>query len=302
MSDTFNVVISSKNRITNDTNSSVTVKLKEDIYVNTDEELYVCMQSFNMVKSFYACQTGLNDHFQVLFKLPNISTPVETFDRYISPGNYNINTLMLEIKDLTNNALFGITYDSRLNKYLYKNLFQPVFEVYIKPITAGIFLGFENGVEYQILASGTYSSKYINISGFSNLIIKITGDVNIENTVSNIYSNDYSFDKILGILNVGDVAPMDTIMYEDNGSSMFKHKINNSKVSTFNIQIVNELGTEFPQMTEWILVLKLEKVKPKNEFAMIENLLTEINFYLSSMYLYLNIPTRITYQDLLDNM
>ena len=299
MDKTFNVVISSKNKLANDTNSSVSVKLKEDIYVSNDEELTICLQSFNMIKSFYACQNGLNNYFQVILKLPGISTPIETYDRYLSEGNYNVNTLMAEIKLQTNNALFDISYDQKLNKYLYKNLFQPTFEVYIKPITAGIFFGFENGVEYKILPSGTYSSKFINISGYTHLIIKISGDINIENTVSNIYTNDYQFDKILGIIGINDVAPMDSIVYEENSSGMFKHQIANEKISSFSIQIVNENGVVFPQMTDWLCVLKFEKTKNVNAFENIESILTDINYYLASMYSYFEIPSRITYNDLI---
>jgi len=184
---------------------------------------------------------------------------------------------------------------------LYKNLFQPAFDVYIKPITAGVFFGLENGIEYKILPSGTYSSKFINISGYTHLIIRLAGDINIENTVSNIYTNDYQFDKILGIIAVSDIAPMDTIQYVENGSSMFKHKVGNQKISSFSIQIVNENGVVFPQMTDWICILKFEKVKNKNAFESMERILNDINFYLASMYSFLEIPSRITYDDLIQD-
>ena len=306
MNETFNVVISSKNKLPGDTNSSMTVKLKEDIYISNDEELHLCMQSFHMVKSFYSCQAGLNDHFQVLFKVPGEPIAIETFDRYLSPGNYDVRTLMQEIKRVTNNALFDITYDPKLNKYLYKNLFQQAIDVYIKCINSGIFFGFDNGKENQIFiptanVPGTYSTKFINLSGYTNMIIKLSGDVNIENTISNIYGKDYNYDKILGILNISDVAPMDSIAYEDNGSCMFRHKVNSDKVSSFGIEIVNENGAIFPQMTDWILVLKFEISKRVNQFERSEAILWDINYYLASIYSYLNIPSRITFQDLLEN-
>lgn len=301
MDQILNVVVSSKNKLVNDTNSSVSVKLKEDIYISNDEELTICLENFNMIKSFYCCQNGLNNYFQVILKLSGQSTAIETYDRYLSQGNYNVNTLMTEIKSITNNALFDITYDSKLNKYFYKNLFQPAFDVYIKPITAGIFLGFENNVEYKILPSGTYSSKFINVSGYTHLIIKLSGDINIENTVSNIYTNDYQFDKILGILCINDVAPMDSITYEENSSGMFKHKIANEKISSFSIQIVNENGIVFPQMTDWLCVLKFEKTKNKNSFENMESILNDIKYYLASLYSYLEIPSRVSLQDIIGN-
>lgn len=309
MNQTFNVVISSKNKSLQDTNSSVSVKLKEDIYVANNEVLHVCMQKFHTVKSFYSCQQGLNNHFQVLFRLPGEDIPIETFDIYIAEGNYDVNSLKKQIQIETNNALFDISYVPRLNKYLYKKIVQPnqnnenavVFDVFIKPISSGIFLGFENGVEYEITEEGTYSSKFINLSGYTSMILKINGDVNIGNTISNVNAKDYNYDKILGIFNINDVAPMDSIIYEDNGSCMFRHKINNNKISEFSIQIVNENGQVFPQMADWLLVLKFEKTKTRQTTENIENMLNDINYYIASLYSHMNIPSRITLNDLIEN-
>ena len=297
----FNVVISSKNKVlTSDTNSSLLVKLKEDIFVDNDEELHVSLSSFNMIKSFYACQPGLNNYFKVLFKLPNESIAIETFDIYLSEGNYDVKTLVQEIKKQTNNALFDITYDSKLNKYLYKNLFQPQFEVWIKPINAGIFLGFENGQEYKILATGTYSSKFINISGYTSMILKIQSGMDITNTISNIYKADYQYDKILSILSVGDIAPMDSITYLNNGDNLFKHRVSNQKISSFRIQIANEDGNEFTNMSNWIMILKFEKVKNYNpDLSAMTSVLNDIRYYVMSFYSYVGVPSKITYEDLI---
>lgn len=310
MNETFNVVISSKNKYSGDTNSSVTVKLKEDIYVANNEELYVCMQLFHTVKSFYNCQSGLNDHFQVIYRIPDIPEPIETFDIHLPEGNYDVNSLKKQIQLETNNALFDISYVPRLNKYLYKklvaqnpnpNIPNPFeFDVYIKCISAGIFLGFENGVEYKINSTGTYSSKFINISGYNQMILKLIGDVNIENTVSNIYGTGYNFDKILGILNISGTAAMDSIIYEEQGACMFKHKVNNSKVNEFSIQIVNENGIVFPEMADWILVLKFEKVMPGKDMQGVTDLLKDINYFAASMYSYLEVPSRLTIEDVLN--
>jgi hypothetical protein len=302
MNQAFNIIISSKNRAADETNSSIIVKMKEDFYVADDEELYVCMSTFTMIKSFYAAQSGLNDHFQVIFRLPGENIPIEVFDRYLSEGNYDVNSLRNEIKKLNNNALFDITYEPRLNKYLFKNLFQPTFEVYIKPITAGVFFGFENNTEYLITAEGTYSSKFINVSGYTTMILKIDGDISIDNTISNVTTSDYTYDKILGVLSISDVPPMDSITYKDDGSCIFKHKINNKKIPSFNIKVVNEAGQQFPQMADWIMMLKFDKVKKTNpEISSLNQILYDIRFYIMSFYAYFQIPSRITFQDLVDS-
>jgi hypothetical protein len=300
--DTVNIIISSKNRISNDTNSSVSVKLDTDILIQPDEECYVNMTSFNMVKSFYASQNGLNNYFQVIFRLPNEQVAIETFNIYLGEGNYNVNTLRDEIKKQTNNALFDITYDSKLNKYLYKNLFQPTFEIYIKPITAGVFLGFENSVEYKILATGTYSSKFINVSGYTHMIIKMEGEINIDNTISNIYSQIYQIDKVLGIFSLTDVAPMSTIKYDNqDGGANFRYKIINDKIPKFTIKIVNENGDAFPQFTDWVMSLRFEKVKKSKyneKLANIEEMIADLNYYIKSLYSFIDIPSRLTLEDL----
>lgn len=311
MNQALNVIISSKNKTANETNSSVVVKLKEDFYVDDDEDLYVCMSTFNMIKSFYACQNGLNNYFQVLFKIANTDIVSETFDRYIPEGNYDVNSLKNEIKKLTNNALFDITYEPRINKYLFKNLFQPAIDVYIKPINSGIFFGFEDGVEHKIFKPGqydgkyipgTYSSKFINISGYTTMIIKLDGDISIDNTISNVTSSDYVYDRILCVLSISDVAPMDSIIYQDDGSCLFKHKVNNKKIPSFSIRFVNENGQQFPQLADWIMMLKFERVKKVHpQITSINDILYDIRYYIMSFYAYMGVPSRMTLDDLVEN-
>jgi hypothetical protein len=290
-----NIIISSKNRISSDTNSSVSVKLDTDILIQPDEECYVNMTSFNMVKSFYACQSGLNDYFQVFFKSGD--EVIETYNRYLTQGNYSVKTLLEEIKARTV-ALFDITYDSKLNKFLYKN--NTFFEVYIKPINAGIFFGFENGTEYRIESTGTYSSKFVNVSGYTHMIIKLEGEINIDNTISNIYSKTYTIDKVLGIFSLTDVAPMSTIKYDNQDGGMnFRYKILNDKIPKFTIKVVNEDGNIFPQMTDWVLSVKFEKIKKKNkQINDIQEMILDLNYYIKSLYSYLSIPSRISIEDL----
>jgi hypothetical protein len=291
----INVIVSSKNRKQTDTNSSLTVQLLENIFVEDDEELYVSLASFNAIKSFYACQTGLNDYFQVFFKQDG--QIINTFDRYLSPGNYNVKTLYEEIKSKTS-ALFQITYDNKLNKYLYKN--NTFYEVFIKPKTAGIFMGFENDVEYEILATGTYSSTFINVSGYSQMIIKLEGDAAMDNTISNVSSSTYQYDKILSILPLQDIQPMDSITYIDDGANLFKYKVNNKMIPSFKIKILNEKGTEFPQMSDWIMLLKFEHVKKNSELVSMNQILLDIRYYIMSFYQYFQIPSRLTFNDLID--
>jgi hypothetical protein len=137
--------------------------------------------------------------------------------------------------------------------------------------------------------------------GYTSMIIKMEGDVSIENTISNIDDNDFKYDKILGILNINDVSPMDSIKYEDSNGCMFRHKITNKKIPSFNIKIVNENGIEFPQMADWILMLKFEVIKQDDNMTKMEMLLENMNFMMMKIYQYMEIPTTITLEDVINS-
>lgn len=296
---TYNVLISSRNKNPYDTNTDYNVKLDDEFFIQNGEEMYVCMNQFHTIKSFYACQNGLNNHFQIIVR-PISSPSDEAIDNYFIPeGNYDVKSLMNEIIKITagNEVLFQISYDAKVNKYVYKNLFRPDFNVYIKPITSGIFLGLENGVEYLISAQGTYSSKFINLSGYTSMVIKLEGDLNVENSVSNIDSTTLRYDKILAVLNINDKSPMDSITYENDGC-LFKHRITSQKINKFKVKIVNDDGTPFTNMADWIMTLRFEKMSKVSQYSMIERLLARINFYLGAIFLYFDIPIPIALEDL----
>ena len=107
--DKLNIFISSKNRRINDTNSSLMIDFNVDVNVKDDEELFINMTSFNIVKSFYACQTGLNDEFQIILKTINTNDIIQILPIEISQGNYNVNTFMNELILQTDPGLIDIS-------------------------------------------------------------------------------------------------------------------------------------------------------------------------------------------------
>jgi hypothetical protein len=291
----LNILVSSKNKKASDNNSHFTVELKQDFVINDDEEAYISMSSFNIIKSFYAVQAGLNDQFVVKYKMLGVVT--ESHTRFITPGNYDVNTLMSEIQALLNGALFEISYDAKKNKFLFKNIFQLDADVYLQCINCGDLLGFHNGQETLIhKENGTYSDKFVNISGFTSMLLKIGGDIDLQNSVSNIQQHEFHVDKILGIVPIGDVAPMDMISYNDT-TMAFKNRILNRKISSFDITISNENGDEFVGLDNWIMTLKIEKNVVYKQEQNIALYLHNIEFYLMSLYSYLDIPSRLTFDD-----
>jgi hypothetical protein len=108
----------------------------------------------------------------------------------------------------------------------------------------------------------------------------------------------FRYDKILGVLNINDVASMDSIVFENDGC-LFRHKVVGQKACTFRVQVVNEDGKEFTNMADWNMSLRFERIKTVNRFSTQEKILSQINFSLGSIYMFLNIPSRISLQDLI---
>lgn len=268
----YNLIISSANRLSTDSISNINVDLEQSLIARDDEYFTVNMIQFNTIKAFYAVQKDLNSNFQVIL-YNNQSEVFDTIDNEIPEGNYNVFTLKDTIASQTLNNI-QIEYDSKLNKYIFKKIVNPLYTVYLKCINSGVFFGLENGVQYLITDEGMYSSKFINISGYENMVINISGDIDIENSITNISNPTYVQSQILGIIPIANVAPMDTISYNNcDGGINYNYKIHNRYIRNLKIQITNERGVEFPQISDYLLSLQFIRHKKDNS----SNVLTEIN-------------------------
>ena len=292
----LNVIINSKNL---NNNSEAVVNLQTDFVIASNEEAHINMTSFSTIKSFYSVQTGLNDKFIVTFKVAGVVT--EIHPRLLSQGNYDVNTLIDEIDNLLNGALFDISYDTKLNKFLFKNLFNPNIEVWFTCENCGDLIGFENGKEILITEEGIYSDKFVNLSGFSSMLLSISGDIDVTNTWSNLENSDFVNQKIIGIIPIGDIPPMDMITYRDD-NQIFRSKISNKKISSFTIKITNENGDEFQDLDNWIMVLKISKAPSYEQDTKMSLYLHNIEFYMMSLYSYLSVPSRINMDDVTDDI
>ena len=140
--DKKNIVICSKNRGINDTPSKLSVNLNEDLVCNEDEYFTVKLCSFNMIKSFYSVQTGLNDEFRIYLRLNGQID--EAYVRTIPQGNYNVNTLIETLRVVFIDNIIEPSYDKRLNKFMFKRLSNPIsdgYDVSIVSINCGVILG-----------------------------------------------------------------------------------------------------------------------------------------------------------------
>ena len=267
-----NIIISSKNRLSDESVANITITLPKTLVAKENEYFSVNMVQFNSIKGFYSVQKDLNSNFKV-FIYDGDEEYLE-LDMEIPEGNYDVYTLRDKIASKTFNTI-RIEYDKFLNKYIFYNIYNnPDFSVKIMCINSGVFFGLENNIEYLVPVDGFYSTKFVNISGYEHLIIHISGDVNIENSISNVSNNKFNQSQILGIIPVSNIAPMDTISYDNNdGGVNFNHKIFNKQITTLKIFITNENGVVFPQLSNYLLTLQITK----NTINNTENLLSGIN-------------------------
>ena len=282
MGDKHNIIISSKNE---NNPSKVNVTLDNDLLCNNNEYWTVSVCSFNMIKSFYAVQNNLNNEFNILLKNKTTGIFDEPYFRSISQGNYTVRSLIKELKSKTFDLL-DVSYDDKLNKFLFKRL-DVVFDgdidindydVYIEAVNSSVFLGIPNNERLLITEEGVHSPNFINVSGYTTMMMKLSGGISIENSLSNITNSHFEVNKTLAIIDLQQIRPMDSIIYSHQNSENLVYKIYDKKINNFMIEIVDENNETFPQMSDYILNLCFEKRTKKNEMLdVVKSILTRLN-------------------------
>lgn len=285
MCDKYNVVVCSKNKQPYDRSSYVSVNLGSPIICKENEHFLISVCSFNTIKSFYSVQYNLNNQFDIVLRNGEL---IENYPRTIPEGNYDVDTFLVELQK----ACFGIIevqYIERLNKFSFNRIPQdnPDFEeydFYILPKNSGVLLGLTDGVEKLITTDPVYSDTFVNISGYSSLLIKIDG-VSIDKSFINLTGTNYDVNKMIAIIDVANVAPMDSISLNENDNIGNKFKLNDKKIQSFSLQIVNENNKEFPQFGDFVMNIVFEKHKSidviQTSLNVIIGRLNDLMFYFS---------------------
>jgi hypothetical protein len=273
-----NIIICSKNRESNELSASkISVILNNELSCSDNEYFTVNILSLNMIKSFYAIQHTLNNVFYIILK--KAGEDDSSYFRSISPGNYNVDSILSHLK-IVCFELIGIEYDSIVNKFIFKqenNESTNGYDVYIKPINSGAILGLIDNVEFKINFEGIESETFVNISGYTSLLLKISG-ISIDNSYINLTTSNYSVSQIIGLFDVAGIIPMDSVTILNNNNNDNQYIINNKKINSFTLEIVNENNVPFPQMSDYILHLCFEKHVRKNEISLLLNtILTKLN-------------------------
>ncbi|HEY9705584.1 MAG TPA: hypothetical protein V6C58_24310 [Allocoleopsis sp.] len=261
MSKSFNFVISSIAKMPDETNNRVSVQLNEPIYIRDGEECEVCMKLFHTTKTFYSVIDGVNNTFKIVVYNNNQNHQGEILHDWtivIPEGNYNISTLFNELKILCFEKL-AIAYDSRLNKFLFTNAHHGNNHTHLETGTAGAFLGYDDNttIHFDDITSSHYSDKPINVAGFDNIILQMGGNLALDYTYTNLKNtkgdNIVKIDRILGIIPISEVMPMDTIKLEG-GACEYKSLLVNKVIDRFDIIITNEKLQNI-NIGDWYMVL-----------------------------------------------
>ena len=258
-----NVIVCSKNRKKTDlSSSSVNVDLSIPLKCGDNEFFTVSISSFNTIKSFYSIQNGLNNKFNIVVKGEN-GAYNEDFVRYIPEGNYNVKTLLIKMKELCF-GLVNVEYDKVLNKFKFMRVENSIeydindYDFYIRSENCGVILGFDDGVEKLITVEPVFSDRFVNISGYFSLILKLDG-LSMTNSYINMIGDDYSISRMIGIIDVASIMAMDSIIYNGDSGERGQYMINEKIIRNFNIEIVNENNHLIPNMSDYVLNLVFEK-------------------------------------------
>ena len=194
----LNVLISSKNRHSNEEISNVNYALTSGlIKCRNDEYLTVSLKNFSMIKSFFAVIPNVNNAFKISFVDPDDQITNHNF--YLSEGFYSIDNLIKDLNDIVQNNIYiaeaQITFQYNENRnsiIVKKNISDEFGKYYFTSINCGILVGCDDNINYEILEIGQELPSFVNLSGHSNLIIEISGDVNLEaSSINNIIYNDF---------------------------------------------------------------------------------------------------------------
>jgi hypothetical protein len=285
------VFINSKNRAANEAVSNFNVAIPDALLrlYNKNEYWTLNVNYFSCFNSWYNCQTNFNDQFQLIY-YDNEDNINETINLRLTEGNPDV----YDIKNQLNKILkthVNVNYDKPKNIYIFKRtsiITNEKHKLYLNIINAEDFLGFSKNKRNTLielpLLTDVYSDQPINVIGDEAITISINGDVALEtSTIDNFSNKEYVPSDIIFCQPI-DVPPYSLLQYanEDGGDS-FQFRLKPIKdIKYFNLKIKNQDNEIIPTMTDYILTLQFVKHKTHNKT---ETLLESILDYLRQMFM-----------------
>ena len=279
----YNLYINSANRLSSEKAYDFTIWFdNDDILVNPNEGMNVNLVSFSMLNAMYNVNqyTG-NNQFNLISSTGIITT-------YTIPyGNYNAYTFT----DTLNSLLTGIiqvSYNPPTNTFTYLN--QTANFINLNPLNCKKLLGIN--ATTKINANSSYISSYINMVDYQQIIIRCPTLVFENFSVDNIQdkNNSVAISDFLYWVNKQDVEPFKMINYRNEDcSTLYSYNVLNTRLSSLNIKLVNELNSPIYDAPDFLLQLQISVYDKDNNYfkeatLQLLKLVNDIYFILLSFF------------------
>ena len=189
-----------------------------NINVHDGHQIYLSLQKASIPYSFYNINYS-NNSLTIFYNS-------QVYVILIPEGNYNINTLLTELKSALPN--FIVTYNAITNKIRFE--YTSTFVFYASSTILNV-LGFDDNTQYTSNGSVLISPNCCNLMSVKciNVVTNLT-TYNVNKAFSNVQS-------ILASIPV-DNQPYSMIQYQNNNN--FRSNLYTNNLSSLNIQLVND--------------------------------------------------------------
>ena len=244
MNESFEIYLSSKNaRFLQEGETSNAYFTLPQIEISKEETVFVNVKAATIPYSWYNVDSN-NNTLAITFDgqlFPTIYT--------LTPSNYNINTLIEQIKSKTN--LDKILYNKQSNKL---TIYHSTDLTIHSTSTALELIGFTAQADH-ILTNGSIESDIgINLYTTQQIIIKSNNFI-----LNNVSSKNHSDSNCLASIPIT-AQPNSIIHYSNNTSKHLIHHLNN--ISNFHIKLHNEIGNQILlNGLHWTLTLEVFIIK-----------------------------------------
>jgi len=263
----INIYVNSKNRRTDETPSNFNIIIPDGLLkVNDNEEFKLSVISFYCHNNFYNCNNNTNK-FQIIFRRSDNSVYMIN-DNVLTNGNPNVYDVLNNLNSITSIYLSS-SYNRITNKFTYTRLYPQdsnYFNMYIKPINAGSFLGLNNNVEFLVTSTGNTSLYPINVVTIKSLCVGIDGDISFKyNNMESLNNGVYKCSDLILVKSV-DVLKHELIKYENiDGNESFIFDLGNrDRIKYFTLSIYDQDGNTITDMTDYIIHIQFV-IKKKDE-------------------------------------
>ena len=272
----INIYINSKNRRADETASNFNIIIPDGLLkVNNDEEFELSVISFSCYNTFYHCN-NITNKFQIIFRRADNSV-FAIIDFVLTNGNPNVYDVLNNINSISS-IYFTTSYNRVNNKFTYTRLYAQdanYFNMYIKPINSGSFLGLNNNVEFLVTSSGNICLFPINVVTIRALSIGIDGDISFKyNNMESLYSGHYKCSDLILVRPI-DVLKHELIKYEnaDAGESFTFDLGNRDRIKYFTLSVYDQDGNTITDMTDYLLNIQFTIRKRDETQRLLKNVI-----------------------------